>query len=358
MRFDSRPELNQVQLEPLRTKPLAEFLRQNPIVDFLVDDCLRRGWLYTCTAQPGGGKTGFGVRMALAVATGDRLAKFQCEQAAVVFIAAENPEDVNMRFRIAIERMQERAGRAQVDMALANIHVLDKSFTLAGRTPELLRLVDECNAGLVIVDTDQAISLGDGSTEVDNDDRMAHAKRLREITRCIGRPTVLDFCHPNATAGPDSLRPRGGSALLAEIDGNIFLSRDDNLVTVKSDPGKFRGEAFELTFLSTLQQSQYIVDRKGRPIKTPYIDDMTLTQEASVRVAAVNDQNKLLKLIAANPHFTQNDLAAHMGWMLAAGEPNKPKTSREVGKLRTQGFLGVAGLKLTPAGKRAAKEVL
>lgn len=348
----------QYALDPLRSKPLREFLSQSPVVEFLIDDCLRRGWLYTCTAQPGGGKTGFGVRMALSVATGDKLASFQCQSVPVVFIAAENPEDVNMRFRIAIERRASINGPAWADTALANIHIVDKSFTLAGRQAELLAVVNACSAGLVIVDTDQAISLGDGSTEVDNDDRMAHAKRLREITRCAGRPTVLDFCHPNASAGPDSLRPRGGSALLAEVDGNIHLFREDTVVTVRSDPGKFRGEPFEATFQSTLQRSQYILDAKGRQIPTPYFDDMTFAQETSVRVTAVNDQNRLLKLIAAYPHFTQIQLAEHMGWVSATGEPNKPKTSRAVKVLRELGYLGAVGLALTTAGKKAAKEAL
>ncbi len=243
--------------DTLRAKTLGQFLDERPVIDFLIDDCLRRGWLYTCTAQPGAGKTGYGVRVSLDVVLGEKLAQFQCQPAPVLFIAAENPDDVNMRFRLAIERMAEE----RRPWARNNIHVLDRSFTLAGRQSELLSIVEGCKAGLVVVDTDQAISLGDGSAEVDNDGRMAHAKRLRELTRCSSRPTVLDFCHPNAQAGPDALRPRGGSALLAEVDGNLQLFREESVVTVRTDAGKFRGEPFEQVFRSTLQKSPTLENR-------------------------------------------------------------------------------------------------
>jgi hypothetical protein len=76
---------------------------------------------------------------------------------------------------------------------------------------------------LVIVDTSAAYFETDD--ENNNMQALAHAKRLRELSRLPGGPTVLICCHPTKAA--ESLVPRGGGAFLNEVDGNLTCKRDD-----------------------------------------------------------------------------------------------------------------------------------
>lgn len=337
---------------PFKPKPLPEFLQQVPIIEFLVDDMMRRGWLYACTGQPGAGKTGVGVVLALGVAGSAFVGKHECNGGPVLYVASENPEDVNQRFKVAVER-----GNWHPE-TLARIHVLDQSFLLKDRLLELERIIDELGVVLIVVDTDQAVSLGGGADENSNDGRMAHAKNLRRLTRRMSRPTVLDLCHPNGTAGADALRPRGGSSMLAEIDGNIMLSRDGEVAKFRSDPGKFRGEPFEIEFKSQLVRSQWIVDTKGRQIAVPYFSPMDDNQAAMVQVTAYTDRQQLLKLMLMYPNWTQTAWAIELNWKNPDGTANRPKVSRYVKRMRDEKPpLVDASDQLTATGKKAARDV-
>lgn len=336
--------------QPFKTTPLPEFLAESPTIEFLIDDMLRRGWLYACTGQPGAGKTGIGVVMALAVVSAGSVGKHACNGGPVLYIASENPEDVNQRFRIAVAR-----SRLQ-DVTLAHIHVLDQSFLLKDRLVELERVIDQLGVVFVVVDTDQAVSLGGGSSEIDNDTRMAHAKNLRRLTRRPTRPTVLDLCHPNAAAGPDALRPRGGSSMLAEIDGNIMLSRDGETATFRSDPGKFRGEPFNIEFRSQLVRSPLIVDTKQRQIPVPYFSPMNENEEAMEKVSAFTDRQRLLNVMLIYPAWTQSAWAKELGWTASDGMPNRSKINKFLKRMRDEKPpLVDANDQLTASGKRLAK---
>lgn len=334
----------------LVAKPLPEFLKLRPVVKFLVDDMFRQGWTYSITSQPGGGKTGFGVYLSLRLAQGGWIGPYKCQPAVVLYIAAEQPEDVNMRFWLACKLMTIPAE------ARGRVHVIDKSFLLAKRLPELLAIIEELGVMAVVVDTDQAISLDEAGSEVNNSERMGHAKRLRELTRCATNPTVIDLCHPNAMADANSLRPRGGGAFLAEIDGNVMLSRVDDVVSVKTDPFKFRGMPWELTFRSKMEKCEDIKDTKGRLIPTPYLELMTEEQGAMAKVGRMNIDLEVLKLVHAYPNWTQNEIAAELGWLApVGGEPDKSRMSRYLKAMRERKLLGT-GLTIASAGKKLLKD--
>ena len=223
------------QRAQLRAKPLRQFLSEDAVVVFLIDDMLRQGWLYTVCGRTGAGKSGFGVLLTLLIASGGMLAGRQCQAGPVLYIAAENPDDVRHRFIVAIEIM------CLDEEVIDRIQVVDKSFLLQQRISELKRIIDATGAAAVIVDTDQAVSLQSGANENDNVERIEHARRLRQLSNAASRPTVIDLCHPAGSA--DNLVPRGGSSFLNEIDGNIRISRNNSVVTIKTDPEKYRGGA-------------------------------------------------------------------------------------------------------------------
>lgn len=335
----------------LKSKRLAEFLRENVTVEYVVDDVLVRGYLYTLTGLTGAGKTAVAVGLALTVAEGRNYGKHESQGGAVVYVAGENPADVRPRFTVAVQQMGLQPERV-------NVHILDRSFILADRVDELVAIVDNLKAVLVVVDTDQAVSLAAGAEENDNTERMVHAKRLRELTRARSRPAVLDLCHPRSRATKDDLIPRGGSAFLNEIDGNLCLWRDGDTVELFSDPNKYRGAPVALTFRKLLVESDAVKDTKGRRIPVPYFRLVDDDEADRARKQDWTDENRLLWAMHGEPLATQAEWARSSCWITEDGQPRKDKVNRllrrlEVSKLVKQSRSGRWAL--TEAGKKEAQ---
>jgi len=347
---DRKAALPLTDSENLRLKPLAEFLSERLTVEFVVDDLLQRGWLYALTGATGAGKTGVAVPLALCVGSGRRFGKHESQRGPVVYIAGENPSDVRARFAVAAPAMS-------IAPEASNLHVLDASFILADRGEELRQLVDSVGAALVIVDTDQAVSLGAGAEENDNAERMLHAKRLRELTRCNSRPTVLDLCHPRKNAGRDELTPRGGSAFLNEIDGNLGLWREGDSAELFSDPNKYRGAPVSILFQKSLVHSDVVRDTKGRQIPVPFYRAVSDDEAAAARKQDWSDENRLLWAMGGEPQATQLDWARTCQWLSEDGQPRKDKVNRLLRRLEQSKLVKQARSgrwTLTDAGKKEA----
>lgn len=312
----------------LTAKPLGVFLRESEAIEFVIDDVYRRGWLYTITGSTGSGKTGIAVSVALCVASGVSVGKHPTQAGPVLYIAGENPDDVRGRFLATLQRGE------WADDVLDKVHVIDQSFLLAERIDDMEAIIDTLNPVMIVVDTDQAVSLSGAESENDNGVRMKHAKTLRRLVRRPCRPTVLDLCHPNGAATKDNLVPRGGSSFLNEIDGNTRCWRDDTVTTLSSDPNKFRGTAFELGFRKEEVTLDELRDTKGRHIAMPVFipaDDQTLVME---HASQYTDRQRLLKVMHMYPHMNQLGWLDQLEWKTPSGEPNKPKISRMLKALR------------------------
>ena len=66
--------------------------------------------------------------------------------------------------------------------------------------------------------------------ENSNAQAVLHAMTVRKLTELRGGPCVVMLCHPTKRAADDDLIPRGGGALLAELDGNIACRKADGVV--------------------------------------------------------------------------------------------------------------------------------
>lgn len=336
----------------LTAKTLRQFLLEFEVIEFLIDDVYRRGWLYTITGKTGSGKTGVAVTISLYIASGMPIGQYGVARGPVLYIAGENPDDVRGRFRAMI------TGYQWGDEVQDSIHVVDQSFLIEERIGDLEAIIEQLAPVAVIVDTDQAVSLSGDGEENSNNRRMQHAKILRRITRCQSRPTVIDLCHPNASATPDRLVPRGGSSFMNEIDGNTRCWRNESIMTLASDPDKFRGMPFELSFTKEEVELETVKDTKGRNIRMPVFMSATDNQVVLAGFAAYTDRQHLLKAMLAYPHMSQVGWLEQLGWKNGKGEPNKPKVSRMLKALREEDPpLVTQGNHLTPAGKKAAKDV-
>jgi hypothetical protein len=204
--------------------------------DYLIDGFLQRKYLYSMTGPTGSGKTAVALRIALHVALGLKLADMEIEQGRVVFFAGENPDDVRTRWIKLCEEMNVDPNTVEVFFISGTPPVVNDD----GRALIASDLASIGPISLLIVDT--AAAFFTGEDENVNTAFGNFARELRKFVSLSGGPTVLVTCHPIKNWDPSNLIPRGGSAFLNEVDGNLACvnTRGTNLVEITTH-GKFRG---------------------------------------------------------------------------------------------------------------------
>jgi hypothetical protein len=208
---------------------------------------------------------------------------------------------------------------------------------------------------LVVVDTSAAYFETDD--ENNNMQALAHAKRLRELSRLPGGPTVLICCHPTKNA--ESLVPRGGGAFLNEVDGNLTCKRDDLAVELHWH-GKFRGPDFApMLFQLKVVTHERLKDTDGNLIQTVValaLSDEGLRDMTSVRRA---DEDRVLLSISEDPRLSSRDRARQLGWFMKSGDPYHMRVVRAEKALAAGRLIIKArdGWELTKGGEKEADRI-
>jgi hypothetical protein len=170
---------------------------------------------------------------------------------------------------------------------------------------------------LVVVDTSAAYFETDD--ENNNMQALAHAKRLRELSRLPGGPTVLICCHPTKNA--ENLVPRGGGAFLNEVDGNLTCKRNDLAIELHWC-GKFRGPDFApLFFQLRLVTHERLKDADGNLIQTVIAQPLSEEGLKDINLRNRKDQDEVLLSIGENPALSSRERAQQMGWFMKSGDP-------------------------------------
>ena len=321
--------------------------------DYLIDGWLQRRYLYSFTALTGHGKTSVALRIMAHVAMGLPLCGRQVEQGKVLYLAGENPDDVRMRWIKLCEEMQLDAGMPEVFWLDGVVRLTDDS--------KLLRndLKNECMQhgpfALVVVDT--SVVFFEGKDENENVAALTHAKLLRDLTQLDGGPTVIVNCHPTKNAAADNLLPRGGSAFMNEIDGNLTGYNRENICEVHWQ-GKFRGVDFSpMSFLLTPGTSEKLKDSKGRPLWTVTARPLEQNEKATHEAAGARNENHVLKALVVQPGSSIADIAKALGWLYANGDPDKSRVQRALKALADDGLAKKKGdhWEATKAGKNRLK---
>lgn len=319
-----------------------DFVRSIGTPEYVLDGILQRGYVYSLTGPTGAGKTAVALALAACTALRQPFAGRETAGGPVLYVASENPDDVRARvlawsawFRVPVEELGDA------------LRFVDESFVLHEREADLHATIEAVRPSLVILDTDQA--LAGSEDENSNAERVAHAKRVRALARLPSRPCVLDLCHPPAGAQRTSLRPRGGSAFLAEVDGNACLWRAEGSEAVELFRGeKFRGPAFEpLAFELRTVEVEALRDSRGRPmlsvvaVPTTADDDARLSKEGRERMLAV------LRNVSTDPDASQRQRAE------ATGLP-RSTVQRSIGDLLGRGAIKetLTGFEVTERGKK------
>jgi hypothetical protein len=331
-------------------KSSAEFVAGFVPPEYVVVGLLQRRFFYSLTAPTGHGKTAIMLILAASIALGTLFAGKETKRNRVLYLAAENADDVRMRWIALAQRMG-------FDIDTIEVYFVEGRFKLS-KSLNLLRAEASKRGGefgSVIVDTGPTFF--EGKEENENKQLGDHARLLRSLIGAIpGRPCIVAACHPIKNAGPDDLLPLGGGAFLNETDGNLTCWKTDSAVELHWQ-GKFRGPDFApMNFLIKTVTHQDLKDRDGRLIPTVIAEHISEQAKEDIAAAARQNEIDVLKLINQNPSLTLSTIATSMGWKLHSGEPNKMRASRIVKELVRAKLIKetrTGRWKITPEGKKA-----
>jgi hypothetical protein len=328
----------------------TEFVAGFVSPDYLIDGIIIRGFLYSLTANTGGGKTAEALLFAAHVDKGKPIGAREIAKGRVLYFAGENSTDVRMRWLATTHQFA-------LEPEDFDVRFVDGGGKLSGVVPRIRREVGTDEYSLIIIDTSAAYF--DGDEENNNTQALAHAKRMRELTKLPGNPAVLACCHPVKNATEDNLLPRGGGAFLNEMDGNL-TSRKNDLFIEMHWQGKFRGPEFSpMTFQLKIVTHPRLVDSKGRLM--PTVVAVPLSEEGQMEMAALQekDEDQVLLAIADNPRGSLAEYARTLGWALKDQTPNKMRVQRATKALARHKLVTVFRnvWKLTPEGENEKKRI-
>lgn len=238
----------------------AEFVSGFVPPDYHLDGVAQAGFLYALTAGTGTGKTAVLLALTASTALGTSLCGREVRKGRVVYFAGENPDDVRMRWLA----MADRLGFDPADM---DVHFIAGTFSIPAAVARIGLDVERLGgADMIVVDTSAAYFQGED--ENGNTALGKHARDLRQLCNLPGKPAVFVACHPTKNPDPANLQPRGGGAFIAEIDGNLTLTKADSRVKLHWQV-KHRGADFApLYFALDTVTAPTLVDSKGRPVPT------------------------------------------------------------------------------------------
>lgn len=320
---------------PMATKssallvPVNDWLEDCAPPTWVVEGIIQQGYLYALTAVTNHGKTAIGLLMALCVATGRKFAGKELLPGAVLVLCGENPDGFRTRLRATLSALkmerEDIAGRLMIlPLALPLRAHLDQIKAEARATG--------LEFSLVLVDT--SVTYFTGDDENDNLAARDHALDMRELTEIPGRPAVIANCHPVGNADRENLRPRGGSAFLNEIDGNLTVWAEGETATLhwqrKKRGPDFDPIAFEFHGLT--------MEEGGVQVPTVVAWPISEERAHTLKKERRENENKVLYALLHHPDGSISDWVAACGW---DPKKNKSKVHRILQKLKDDALVEV-----------------
>jgi hypothetical protein len=265
--------------------------------DYLVDGLIQQRFLNAITAPTHTGKTAVALLLSYLVICGLPLGKRTVEKGRVLFFAGENPDDVRMRWIKLCEVM------STPDEAKKRMFWVDGRLDIEKiRSRIKLETAEAGPFKLIIIDSASAFFPGDD--ENNNTQQGNYARMLRSLIEIVGGPAIILLCHPVKNFSLDMLLPRGGGALLNELDSNFVLIPKSETPKISELywHAKHRGVDFQpITFKMSVGTSDQIKDSKGRLIWTVYASVLTDSEIAAAENSVNKRRSELLAAMAKKP---------------------------------------------------------
>jgi hypothetical protein len=298
--------------------------------EYTIDGLLQRARVYSLTGQTGHGKTAVGLALAVSKATGRPLEGRRVDPGPVVYLAAENPDDVRARMILMAERLA-------LDLDQLPITFFPGTFSLCDGLAPLSDFVKAAGgASLVVVDTGAAFLAASGAgDENDNMGALRFALDLRRLTELPGQPTALALMHPTKRATRDDLLPRGGGAFLNEMDGNLTVwAEGERETTELSWAGKLRGPSFDpIVFMLETGTCAKLADAAGRQIPSVWAFPVDARRAEQSVTRQKGEEDDVLLVMARAPAGSLATWASALGWTFPNGQPAKYRVERAIKRL-------------------------
>jgi hypothetical protein len=157
---------------------------------------------------------------------------------------------------------------------------------------------------------------------------------LRHLTELPGRPLTVVGCHPAQQATNDNMIPRGGSAFMCELDGNLTSIVTGNVAEMHW-AGKFRGPDFEpISFEVSSITSDKLRDSKGRNTWTAMARAIGSERQAKLEDEARSNQDQVLLVLDQSPDYSLAQIANALAWVNNKGQPLRAKVQRAMDTLK------------------------
>lgn len=328
--------------------PVDEWLKDATPPVWVIEGIVQQGYLYAMTAVTNHGKTAISLLMGLCCATGRKFAGHEILKGAVLVLCGENPDGFRTRLRATLSL---GLGLDAEDVK-GQVVVLPMSLPLAEYLDQIKAEAVAMGIEFSMVIVDTSVTYFTGDDENDNLAMRDHALDMRELTELPGRPAVIANCHPTGSADRENLRPRGGSAFLNEIDGNLTVWAEGETASLHWQRKK-RGPDFDpIPFLfhgTTL-------DEMGIAVPTVYAEPISEEMDRELKQKRRESENKVLYQIKHHPNDSIADWCAGCGW-----DPKKfkSKVHRILHRLKDDGLVKVhrGTWTLTKAGKDEAEYI-
>ena len=327
---------------------INEFVRP----EYLIDGALQRRYFYSMTAQTGVGKTAIAMRWMGHVVKGESIGETEVTKGAVLYLAGENPDDVRARWLVLSREMDIDPDTKSVTWVVG---VKDLAATAAQFSAEVISKGLEF--AFVVVDTAAAFATGDD--ENSNNQAGNYARLLRSLTKLPGGPCVVALCHPTKRAADDDLMPRGAGAFMAEVDGNMAVTRKDGGLLTVAPFGKFRGDMSWLQQyeISAVKDHPMLTDARGRQMASVLARPVGSGAAATMEKRGDADVERVLSALDKAPStgFTPTDIARLFDWTYGnKGEPHSVKAGRILKRLLRDKLAkeAIGKWRLTPAGQK------
>ena len=133
---------------PLLIKTSKQFVADFEPPDYIVDGLLQEGFLYSLTGATGAGKTAITLPLAACIALGVLFAGRETKRRRVLYLAAENPDDVRMRWIALSQHMH-------FDIDAIEVFFVEGVFKISEAKDRLREEAKKLGGdfGLVIIDT-------------------------------------------------------------------------------------------------------------------------------------------------------------------------------------------------------------
>lgn len=310
--------------------PVVEWLKDVAPPTWVVEGIIQQGNLYALTAVTNHGKTAISLLMAMCIASGRRFCEKEIRPGGVLLLCGENPDGFRTRLRATLSLalgldVEDVAGRVVILPLALPLHLhLDQIRAEAVATG--------IDFSLVIVDT--SVTYFTGDDENDNLAARDHALDMRELTEIPGHPAVIANCHPTGSADRDNLRPRGGSAFLNEIDGNLTVWAQGETALLHWQRKK-RGPDFDpmpFEFHGTT------LEEMGIAVPTVVAMPITDERERELTQKRRESENRVLHALLHMPNGSIADWCASCGWDALK---HKSKVHRILHRLKEDGLAKV-----------------